>query len=59
MQQHLYEHFYSEGHYGFLGNVSISLIDKTDDFQPKKRENYSMRTLKTLVPLGFNDESAV
>ena len=59
MQQHLYEHFYSEGHYGFLGNVSISLIDKTDDFQPKKRENYSMRILKALVPLGFNVESAV
>ena len=29
MQQHLYEHFYSEGHNEFLGNVSISLIDKT------------------------------
>ena len=35
MQQHLYEHFYSEGHNGFLGNVSISLINKTDGFQPK------------------------
>ena len=39
MQQHLYGHFYSEGHIGFLGNVSISLIDKNDGFQPKKREN--------------------
>ena len=36
MQQHFYEHFYSEGHNGFLGNVSISLIYKTDGFQPKK-----------------------
>ena len=35
--QHLYKHFYSEGHNGFLGNVSISFIDKTDGFQPKKR----------------------
>ena len=59
MQQHLYDYFYSEGHYGFLGNVSISLIDKTDDFQPKKRENYSMRILKALVPLALNVESAV
>ena len=59
MQQHLYEHFYSEGQNRFLGNVSISLIDKTDRFQPKKRENYWMRTLKTLAPLGFNVESAV
>ena len=59
MQQHLYEHFYSESHNGFLGNVSISLIDKTDSFQSKKRENYWMRTLKTLVPLGLNVEGAV
>ena len=50
MHQHLYKHFYSEGHNGFLGNVSISLIDKTDGFQLKKRENYWMRTLKTLAP---------
>ena len=40
MQQHLYKHFYSEGYYRFLGNVSISFIDKTDVFKPKKRENY-------------------
>ena len=40
IQQHLDEHFYTEGHNGFLGNVSISLIDKTDGSQPKKRENY-------------------
>ena len=58
MQQHLYEHFYSESHNRFLENVSISLIDKTDSFQSKKRENYWMRTLKTLVPLGLNVESA-
>ena len=38
MQQHLYEHFYSEGCNGFLGNVSVSLVDKTDGSQPKKRE---------------------
>ena len=54
MQQHLYEYFYSQGHNGFLGNVSISLIDKTDGFQPMKRENYWMKTLETLAPLGLN-----
>ena len=37
MQQHLSEHFYSEGHNGFLGNVFISLIDKTDGSQSKKK----------------------
>ena len=59
MQQHLYEHFYSESHNGFLGNISISLIDKTDGFQPKKRESYWMRTLKTVAPLGLNIESSI
>ena len=59
MKQDLYEHFYSEGHIGFLGNVSFILIDKTGGFQPKKRENYWMRTLKTLAPLALNVESAV
>ena len=44
MQQHLYEHFYSEDHNGFLGDFSVSLIDKTDGFQPKKKKNYWMRT---------------
>ena len=29
MQEHLYEHFYSDEHNGFL--VAITLIDKTDD----------------------------
>ena len=54
MQQRLYEHFYSEGHNGFLDNVSINLIDKTDGFQPKKTENCWMRTPKTLAPLGLD-----
>ena len=54
MQQRLYEHFYSKGHNGFLENVSIYLIDKTDGFQPKKRENCWMRTLKTLAPLWLD-----
>ena len=40
MQEHLVEHFKSEGHSGFLGNVSITLIDKTDGKDPKRRENY-------------------
>ena len=59
MQQHLYEHFCSKGHNVFLGNVSIRLVEKTDGFQSKNRENYWMRTVKTLAPLGLNVESAV
>ena len=59
MQQHLYEHFYIKGHNGFLGNVSISLIHKTDGFQPNKRENYWIRTLEPLAPWGPDVEGAV
>ena len=36
MQLHLYEHFYSEGHNGFLGSVSISLIDENNVFNLTK-----------------------
>ena len=52
MQEHLFEHFYSDGHNGFLEDVAITLIDKTDDRYPKNRENYWMRTLKTLAQRG-------
>ena len=38
MQEHLFEHFKSEGHSGFLGNVSITIIDKTDGKDPKSIE---------------------
>ena len=34
-------------------------MDKTDGFQPKKRENYWMRALKILGPLGLNAESTI
>ena len=34
-------------------------MDKTDGFQPKKRENYWMRPLKILGPLGLNAESTI
>ena len=40
MQEHLYNHFESEGHTEFIDEVSITLIDKTDCFNSTKRENY-------------------
>ena len=55
----MFEHFKSEGHGGFLGNVSITLIDKTDRKDPKRRENYWMRTLTTYAPFGLNIEDSV
>ena len=30
MQQHLFQHFGSEGHHGFLDKVDTTFIDKTD-----------------------------
>ena len=53
-QGHLFEHFKSKGHSGFLGNVSITLIDKRDGKDCKRRENYWMRTLKTYAPFELN-----
>ena len=59
MQEHLFEHFKSEGHSGFLGNVSITLIDKIDGNDPERRENYWMRILKAYAPFGLNIEDNV
>ena len=59
IQKHLFEHFYSDGHNGFLEDVAITLIDKTDGKDPKNRKNYWMRTLKTLAPEGLNIELCV
>ena len=39
MQEHLFEHFKSEGHNVFLENVSVTLIDKTNGKDPKMTEN--------------------
>ena len=57
--EHLFERFKREGYSGFLGNVSITLIDKTDGKNPKRRENYWMRTLKTYAPFRLNTENSV
>ena len=59
MQEKLYRHFLSEGHAGFLHNISVTLIDKTDGSNPTERENYWMRTLKTLEPYGLNVENSI
>ena len=59
MQEYLYSHFESEGHNGFLEDVSITLIDKTDGSNPTKREFFWMHTLKTLAPYGLNVENGI
>ena len=58
MQEHLYSHFESEGHNGFI-DVSITLIDKTDGSDPTKRETFWMHMLKTLASYGLNVENGI
>ena len=59
MQEHLFKHFNSMGLNGFLSNVSITLIDRTDIKSPKKREDYLRRTLKIYSSFGHNVEDRV
>ena len=56
MHEHLFEHFNSEGHDGFLHDVLVTLIDKTYAKNPIKREHYWRHILKTLAPHGVNVE---
>ena len=59
LQEHLFRHFHCERHKGFRKDVSITLIDKTDASDPKKRENYWVRVLRTLTPDGINGEDSI
>ena len=54
IQKHLYEHFTLPEQSGFLHDVSVTLIDKTDPSCPTKREDYWIDTLKTKAPMGLN-----
>ena len=56
MQQHLFEHFVSEGHCSFLEDITITFIDKTNPKDPNRRKQYWRHTLKTMTPLGLNFE---
>ena len=56
-QKFLQYHFLQDDRKGFLEDVEVWLIDKTQGSNPTKRQYYWMRTLKTLYPDGFNTES--
>ena len=56
LQEHLFEHFDSHGDNGFLHDVSVILIDKTDEKNPIKPEHHWRHTLKALAPHGLNVE---
>ena len=59
MQEHLFRHFSSPGHNGFLKDVSITFIDKIDPSDPLKRVDCSRRTLKNMASFGFNIEDSI
>ena len=59
MQEHLYKHFQTAGHKDFLNEASITFIDKTERKDPKTRERYWMRTLKTMELYGLNIAESV
>ena len=59
MQEHLFRHLSSPGHNGFLSDVSVTLIDKTDPSDPLKCENFWRETLMTMAPYGLNIEDSV
>ena len=56
MQQHLFNHFCTSGHWGFLEDVSLTFIDKIDPSDPLKKEDYWRSTLNTMTPFGLNIE---
>ena len=59
MQEHLFSHFSMAGHNGFLNDVSITFIDKTDPSDSLQREDYWRQTLKTMVLYGLNIEDCM
>ena len=52
-------YFFTSGHAGFLEDVSITFIDKTDSSDSLRREDYWRRKLKTMAPFGLNIEECV
>ena len=59
MQKYIFRHFASPGPNGFLNDVSITFIDRTDSSDLLKRQDYWRRTLKTIAPFGLNIEDSV
>ena len=54
MQVDLFESFASNGKNAFWEYCTVTLIDKTDDADPTRREEYWRRLLKTVSPYGLN-----
>ena len=59
MQKHLYKQFCSSNHNCFISDVLVTIIDKTDPYDPLKKEDYWRNILKTMAPFGLNIEESV
>ena len=51
--EHLYAHFFSEGHVG-LADLSVNIIDKTNSSNPTDREAFWVFKFHTFIPKGLN-----
>ena len=51
--EHLYAHFYEEGHRGIL-DMSVKIIDKTNVNEPTNRQGFWAHKLKSFVPNDLN-----
>ena len=58
-QKFFQSHFLQPDHKGFIKDVEVRMIDKTQVSHPTKRKFYWMRILKTLYPDGLNIEGAI
>ena len=56
--EHLYAHFFSEGHDG-LADLSVNIIDKTDMHNPTDREAFWIYKLNNFVPKGLNQRGVI
>ena len=59
MQMHLYQPNWCVGHCGFLEQISIILIGKTNPSDPFKREIYWRQSLCTMAPHELDIEGNV
>ena len=57
-QTGFFAHFQGLDHNGFLEDIEITFIDKTDPSNPTRHEEFWIDTLKTRYPLGLNNIDA-
>ena len=58
MQEYLFSHFSMAGYDGFLKDVSITFIDKTDPSDPLRREDYCRKATEKQLNHNYDTQSA-